>query len=271
MSINNPVGFLRLMMFMLCVVSQVVNGEQQIRCLPKEREALLQFKAAIVDEYDMLSSWTTPHCCQWEGIRCSNLTSHIISLDLHGDIYGDGECMSGEIHKSLTELPQLQYLNLSSNSFPDTHIPEFLASLKNLKYLDLSRCSFGGRIPSQLGSLSHLKYLNLVDNSLNGSIPYQLGNLSQLQHLDLSRNCFEGNIPPELGKLSQLQHLDLRSNGFQGNIPPQLGMLSQLQHLDLSENLLEGNIPSQLGNLSQLHQLYLEGYYRNLKISDGGT
>ncbi|XP_022634747.1 receptor-like protein 12 isoform X2 [Vigna radiata var. radiata] len=258
-SMKNPVGFLRLMMFVLCVVWEVVNGEEEIRCIPEEREALLQFKAAIVDDYNMLSSWTTPHCCQWEGIRCSNLTSHILSLDLHGDFiikydrFSDyyeinGRYMSGEIHRSLMELPQLQYLNLSFNYFPDTYIPEFLGSLRNLKYLDLSLCHFGGRIPSELGSLFHLEYLNLAYNYLNGSIPYQLGNLSQLQHLDLSWNGFEGNIPPQLGKLSQLLHLDLSSNGFQGNIPPQLG------------------------NLSQLHELYLGGYFLdNLKVGDGGT
>ncbi|XP_022637909.1 probably inactive leucine-rich repeat receptor-like protein kinase At2g25790 isoform X3 [Vigna radiata var. radiata] len=200
MSMKNPVG-LRLMMFMLFVVSKVVNGEQQMKCLPKEREALLQFKAVIVDPYGMLSSWTTPHCCQWEGIHCSNLTSHILSLDLHGDFY-QYRYVSGEIHKSLMELPQLQYLNLSSNYFPNTHISEFFGSLKNLRYLDLSSCGFGGEIPSQLGYLSHLKYLNLASNSLNSSVPYQLGNLSQLQHLDLRGNVFEGNIPFQLGNLS---------------------------------------------------------------------
>ncbi|XP_014501359.1 probable LRR receptor-like serine/threonine-protein kinase At4g36180 [Vigna radiata var. radiata] len=253
---KNPVGFLRLMMFMLCVVSEVVNGEEEIRCIREEREALLQFKAAIVDPYGMLSSWTTPHCCQWERIHCSNLTSHILSLDLHGDLLYkflpggsfqfNGRYMSGEIHKSLMELQQLQYLNLSSNYFPDTDIPEFLASLKNLKHLDLSLCRFRGRIPSQLGSLSHLEYLNLAHNYLSNVIPYQLGNLSQLQHLDLSGNPF-----------------------LEGNIPPQLGKLSQLQHLDLSENLLQGIIPSQLGNLSQLHELYLGRYYGYIKMSDG--
>ncbi|XP_022636498.1 receptor-like protein 12 [Vigna radiata var. radiata] len=209
MSMKNPIG-LRVMMFMMCVVSQVVNGEQPMRCLPKEREALLQFKAAIVDPYGMLSSWTSPHCCQWEGIRCSNLTSHISILDLHGEYpYDSGPYLSGEIHKSLMELPQLQYLNLSSNYFQDTHIPEFLVSLRNLKYLDLSHCDFGGRIPSQLGSLSHLKYLNLALNYLEGSIPHQLGNLSQLQHLDLRGNLLEGNIAPQLGNLSQLHELYL--------------------------------------------------------------
>ncbi|KAL2577626.1 hypothetical protein AAZV13_16G146800 [Glycine max] len=142
------------------------------------------------------------------------------------------------------ELQQLNYLNLSSNSFQGRGIPEFLGSLTNLRYLDLSFSHFGGKIPTQFGSLSHLKYLNLAGN-------YYL----------------EGSIPRQLGNLSQLQHLDLRANQFEGNIPSQIGNLSQLQHLDLSYNSFEGSIPSQLGNLSNLQKLYLGG--RALKIDDG--
>ena len=226
---------LKVTMFVVCVALQVVHG-----CLPKEREALLQFKAAIVNSSSMLSFWTTPHCCQWEGIRCSDLTAHILGLDL------SSRYMSGEIHKSLMELPQLQYLNLSFNSFRYKRIPEFIGSLTNLRYLDLSSSAFGGKIPSQFSSLSHLKYLNLAQNSLEGSIPRQLGNLSRLQYLDLRYNSLEGNLPSALGNISQLQHLDLRYNYF------------------------EGNIPSQLGNLSQLQELYLGGYYHTLKIDNGG-
>ncbi|KAH1266274.1 Receptor-like protein EIX2 [Glycine max] len=62
---------------------QVVCAEEEIMCIEREREALLQFKAALLDRYGMLSSWTTADCCQWEGIRCSNLTSHNLMLDLH--------------------------------------------------------------------------------------------------------------------------------------------------------------------------------------------
>ncbi|XP_027924112.1 receptor-like protein EIX2 [Vigna unguiculata] len=206
---------LKVTMFMLCVVLQVVHGEQEMRCNPKEREALLQFKAAIVDDYAMLSSWTTSDCCRWEGIRCSNLTAHILSIDLHGELHFQydheefsGRYIGGEIHKSLMELRHLMYLNLSSN-FLRGYIPEFLGSLRNLRYLDLSSCDFTGRIPSQLGSLSHLIVLDLSWNSLEDSIPSELGNLSQLQHLDLSCNSFEGNIPPQLGNLSELHELYL--------------------------------------------------------------
>ncbi|XP_028207641.1 probable leucine-rich repeat receptor-like protein kinase At1g35710 isoform X4 [Glycine soja] len=266
----NPVRFKfmqAIITFMMMMLQVLVSAQDHIMCIQTEREALLQFKAALVDRYGMLSSWTTSDCCKWEGIRCSNLTGHVLMLDLHGDLFNDvpQRYMRGEIHKSLMELQQLNYLNLSWNSFQGRGTLEFLSSLSNLRYLDLSYSDFGGKIPTQFGSLSNLKYLDLAWNSLEGSIPRQIGNLSQLQHLDLRFNSFEGNIPSQIGNLSQLQHLDLSYNSFEGSIPSQIGNLSQLQHLDLSRNQFEGNIPSQIGNLSQL--LYLDLRYNSFEGS----
>ncbi|XP_014522472.1 receptor-like protein 12, partial [Vigna radiata var. radiata] len=248
----------------------VAYGQHHIRCIPKERDALLQFKAAIVDRYGMLSSWTTPHCCQWEGIRCNNLTAHIISLDLHGEVHyeyfsrGNYEVsrqyyISGEIHKSLMELPQLQYLNLSFNYFLDTNIPEFLGSLTNLRYLDLSSSYFSGQIPSQISSLSHLKYLNLADNYyLDGSIPLQLGNLSRLEYLDLSYNSFGGYIPSQLGNLSNLHTLYLGGYDSALQIVTSdhwLSNLTSLTHLYLYSISNFNSSPSWLRTIAKLPKL----------------
>ncbi|KAL2967172.1 hypothetical protein AAZX31_16G160700 [Glycine max] len=240
-------------LMMMMMMLQVVCAEEEIMCIEREREALLLFKAALVDDYGMLSSWTTADCCRWEGIRCSNLTDHILMLDLHS-LY-----LRGEIPKSLMELQQLNYLDLSDSGF-EGKIPTQLGSLSHLKYLNLSGNYYlEGSIPPQLGNLSQLQRLDLSFNYFEGNIPSQIGNLSQLQRLDLSRNRFEGNIPSQIGNLSELRHLYLSWNTLEGNIPSQIGNLSKLQHLDLSYNYFEGSIPSQLGNLSNLQKLYLGG------------
>ncbi|XP_022632817.1 probable inactive leucine-rich repeat receptor kinase XIAO, partial [Vigna radiata var. radiata] len=249
----------------------VAFGQYHIRCLPKERDALLQFKAAIFDPYDMLSSWTTPDCCQWEGIRCTNLTAHVISLHLPARYYHYKSLslgyyyeslsrlyISGEIHKSLMELQHLQYFNLSFNSFRGT-IPEFLGSLTNLRYLDLSSCYFRGQIPTQISSLSHLKYLNLAHNYyLNGSIPREIGNLFRLEYLDLSGNSFEGYIPSQLGNLSNLHQLYL--GGYHSALKivttdQWLSNLNSLTHLSFNSISNFKSSPSWLRTIAKLPKL----------------
>ncbi|KAI9114382.1 hypothetical protein K1719_014610 [Acacia pycnantha] len=236
----------------------------------KGKHYLIGFKDALGNGSSLVrwSSWGSKQhnkrdCCQWEGVLCNNQTGHIIKLHLPGDF--PNLPLKGEIHTSLMELPQLKYLNLSFNYFEDGSIPQFLGSLRHLRYLDLHDCRLGGKIPSQLGLVSHLQYLDISRNFAEGAILYQLRNLLQLQHLDLSQNHLGGVIPYQLENLSQLRHLDVSWNTYlTGSIPHQLGNLMQLQHLDLSGSSLTGSIPYQLRNLSQLQYLdlsdsFLEG------------
>ena len=138
-------------------------------------------------------------------------------------------------------------------------LPPELASLPDLRVLDLSYNQLTGPIPPELGQLSQLESLILSENQLTGPIPPELGQISQLEELRLGWNQLTGPIPPELGQLSRLQWLELYRNQLTGPIPPELGQLSQLEGLRLGWNQLTGPIPPELGQLSRLQRLYLAG------------
>ncbi|XP_020967616.1 receptor-like protein 12 [Arachis ipaensis] len=106
-------------------------------CIESERQALLEFKAAMVDDYGMLSSWNGQDCCHWNGVGCNNLTGHVQSLDYdftENEYTSVQRFLRGKIPNSLVELQHLRYLNLSSNGFEDYHIPEFFANFSSLRH-----------------------------------------------------------------------------------------------------------------------------------------
>ncbi|KAJ0794733.1 putative non-specific serine/threonine protein kinase [Helianthus annuus] len=282
------------------------SSNQNSHCNDIERQALLQFRHGPTDESQRLASWVAENkdCCTWAGIACDNSTGHVHRIHLPGL---DGHCsileyydrigyeeawkqmLKGDISRSLLDLKQLKHLDLSCNDFGGIHVPKFIGSFQNLRYVNLSRSNFGGTIPPQLGNLSELQVLSL------GSFhdPYYqttsmanmtwLSSLGMLHHLDMSGvdlskatdwlqviNTLPSLVQLHLSRcelsnlhmyvpsvnLTSLSVLDLSYNNFNSSVPQWIFSVTSLVSLDLTECYFHGPIPS-FRNLTSLELLHV--------------
>ncbi|KAL7586724.1 hypothetical protein Lser_V15G36720 [Lactuca serriola] len=261
-------------------------------CSEDEVLALLKFKRSIKDDFKMLSSWVSTDCCSWKGVRCDDYTGSVVGLHLRGNITRSYSCNYGgnsyastvednslisenyylvgeEVSSSLADLRHLKSLDLSGNDFHGIRIPEFIGSLKQLNYLNLSNTGFMGIIPHHIGNLSNLKSLDL--NSLSDSQNLMvddmawISGLSSLDHLDL--NGVDLNQAPNrhmvLYMIPSLIDLSLSCCGISNvDLVPYVNLskiLPNVINLDLSYNSIEGKFPSVLANMSSLSTLDLSG------------
>ncbi|GLJ42067.1 hypothetical protein SUGI_0871070 [Cryptomeria japonica] len=248
-----------------------------IACPFPERNLLVDFKVAVVDEYNTLSSWHGFNCCTWRGVSCSIRTRHVSRLDL------SGFNLEGNISSSLFQL-ELEHLDLSDNLFQAKSGVK-LGSLPNLQKLSMSDCGLGGPIPNPLLNLTSLLHLDLSYNYLSAQVPSWFENLtahllsldlslnenlggdvsfigqrkssSSLTSIELSETDMKGRIPSGIWNISCLKHLVLSRTGIEGEIPAAIGNLISLQSLDLSATRIEGAIPAAIGNLISLQSLDL--------------
>ncbi|KAM7467749.1 hypothetical protein LguiB_015311 [Lonicera macranthoides] len=277
-------------------VTSRVDDATELKCIESDKRALLKFKQGLVDDYGRLSSWGTSQeedCCKWRGIKCSNRTGHITVLDLHGRFKtsngDDYQSLSGKVSPSLLDLKHLNYLDLSSNDFGLSPIPEFIGSLSKLQHLNLADSNVVGPIPHQLGNLTNLRSLDLGGNpGLTVKNLEWLSHLRLLSYLDLSWVDLENtNWLQPISKLYFLTELHLGFCNLPGNLSLSLPLTnsSSLAVIDLSENLfdssssynwlvnlssggslvelnmygnrLRGSVPETLGNLVSLEKLDL--------------
>ncbi|OAY77997.1 putative inactive leucine-rich repeat receptor-like protein kinase [Ananas comosus] len=224
---------LSLLLWILANNTIVASG-----CMEIERNALLTFKAGMVDPRNFLSSWEGEDCCKWRGVVCSNITGHVVKLNLRNpcDIFFE-ECSKPNQGK-IAIINGLYQAMLRSNKFSGG-IPEQIAQLGSLQ---------GEELPI-LKILYLFESIDLSNNNLSGEIPDEITDLQTQQYLNLSRNNLIGHIPEKIGEMRSLESLDLAMNKLSGNIPRSLSALTSLSHLNLSYNNLSGVIP--IGNQLQ--------------------
>ncbi|KAF3442378.1 hypothetical protein FNV43_RR16294 [Rhamnella rubrinervis] len=206
-------------------------------------------------------------CCSWDGVTCSVVTGHIISLDLscgwlHGPLHSNS---------SLFKLRQLKRLNLAFNNFTLSSIPSQLSQLSRLTHLNISSSFVSGNIPLEISWLTKLVSLDLSLNIIIYDNYLSIQSLLHLQKEDLITRLVKNMtnlkglwldyvdmsssvIPESLANLSSLETLSLFDCNLHGSrFPKNIFHLPEIRDLDVSFNSdLIGTLPSTLWNLSEL-------------------
>ncbi|KFK31064.1 hypothetical protein AALP_AA6G063700 [Arabis alpina] len=250
-------------------------------------------------------SGSVPQCLS--KVRMVNLRKNNLQGTLPDTFYTDSLLqtldvgyneLSGNLPRSLVNCSFLKFLSVEHNNIKDM-FPFWLKVLPDLQVLNLRSNSFYGPISPPQGSLAfpELRILEISDNSFTGSLSpdyfvnwsastskinrdgqlymgdyknalYQYFYTLDLQYkglymehekvltfyvaIDLSANGIGGKIPESIGLLTALIALNLSNNAFTGQIPMSFANVTELESLDLSGNKLSGKVPQELGTLSFL-------------------
>ncbi|MCL7021901.1 hypothetical protein MKW94_023597 [Papaver nudicaule] len=206
---NHPTKIFVTSLFLLLSLLGAAIGD-----LNTDRQALLDFAAAVPHGRKLNWNTSTPICSSWVGITCTSDGTRVFALRLPG---------VGLI-----------------GSIP----PQTIGKLDALRILSLRSNRLSGSLPSDVSALSSLMYLYLQHNNLTGEVPASLP--PQLNILDISFNSFTGKIPSTIQNLTRLSGLSLQNNSLSGSIPDL--SLPRLKHLNISYNHLNGSIPFTLQN-----------------------
>lgn len=183
------------------------------------------------------------------------------------ELYLNGNQLSGQIPKSISQLSQLIFLSIGRNQI-EGPLPSGMFSLQNLQTLDLSFNLLNlSSIPMWMAELPSLSRVYLAGCGIKGKIPeFFRTTPSPLQELDLSVNHLSGSIPAWIGSLTQLYSLNLSRNSLVSSIPETITNLQDLGLLDLHSNKLTGSI----SQVFKIGQRFPDGSLTYIDLSDNG-
>ncbi|MED6132096.1 hypothetical protein PIB30_015884 [Stylosanthes scabra] len=165
------------------------TNQTDLKAILKIREEL------IIENQDnkVLQSWTGDPCMlyAWQGISCDfqNGAPVITKLDL------SLSNLKGPLPSSVTELTNLQIMNLSHNNF-NGYIPSFPSS-SMLISVDLSYNDLMGSLPQSFNSMPHLKSIYYGCNDRMNHEPSSSGSLNISILTDNGRCQQENNFPQQ--------------------------------------------------------------------------
>ncbi|CAL5067724.1 unnamed protein product [Urochloa decumbens] len=174
----------------------------------------------------------------------------------------------GSVPLEIGMLSKLRHLHLDYNQFNGSILEEHLASLVNLKELDLSYnslhlmirpdwnphfklrlayfagCKMGFQFPLWIQGQRDVSFLDISDAGIVDNLPDWFWSVfSNVEYLNISSNQISGKLPRSLEFMSSAVIFDFNSNNLTGMLPQ---LPKHLTELDISKNSLSGPLPRKI-------------------------
>ncbi|KAG1338207.1 putative leucine-rich repeat receptor-like protein kinase [Cocos nucifera] len=125
----------------------------------------------------------------------------------------DRNSLSGSVPSNINNLTSINELNLANNKLTGP-MPD-LTGMNNLNYVDLSNNTFvPSEVPAWFSTIQSLMALVVESGGLSGQIPTKLFSFPQLQQVTLKNNEFNGTLDMGSSISSQLQTVDFQNNSI---------------------------------------------------------
>lgn len=172
----------------------------------------------------------------------------------------DNSYLVGTVLEQLGNCHRLRSVSVGGNQFNGT-LPTALSQLPDLQSLNLSSCLFSGPLSVFAGdenNYAHLQMLSLSDNFFSGTIPSTLFSMRKLHTVLLSQNCFEGSIPSSICANAALENvvLDSLTQNCGSSVPR---MIRHIVKGYIPSHYMVNELPSCVWNMTSLKVLHAQG------------